>query len=164
MSYKLSLATSGLYHPQKRPRTRPLVKSNLYPPTGGQTPINFMYVCPSILYTADDTILQSLIRKHAAELLCRDEPHSPFTNVRQRTRYNPSTKIKDCVAQQILFALILAMCLAQLGTLQLLMYLWPASVIRILDASDPRRRFLPHSWFISDTYAKYMNNSRKLHG
>lgn len=40
-----------------------------------------MYVCPSILYTADDTILQSLIRKHAVELLCRDEPHSPFTNV-----------------------------------------------------------------------------------
>ena len=82
---------------------------------------------------------------------------------RQRTRYNPSTKIKNRVAQQISFALILVMYPAPLGTLQLLMYLWPASVIHILDASDSRRRFLLHSWFVSDTYAKYMNSSRKLH-
>jgi hypothetical protein len=90
------------------------------------------------------------------------KPISLSPMFRQRTRYNPSTKIKDCVAQQILFALISAMYPAQLGTLQLLMYLRPASVLHILDARDPRRRSLPHSWSISDIYAKYMNNSRKL--
>ena len=163
-SYKLSLAISVLYHTQKRSRTHPLVKPNLYPPTGSQTPINFM--CIWFVYFVTQLMTQYCRVWSVCMLWNYYTGMNPILlspMFRQRTRYNPSTKIKNRVAQQISFALILVMYPAPLGTLQLLMYLWPASVIHILDASDSRRRFLLHSWFISDTYTKYMNSSRKLH-
>ena len=53
-------------------------------PTNRKSEVNQFHVCQTDLFfhhTTDDVIFQNLICMHAAKLLCKDDPHSHFTNV-----------------------------------------------------------------------------------